>query len=159
MRKRLLIATLASLVTLGVNGVIYSSNRDSVSADEVPPIVQQVNEHEERIGDLEDTTENIQEQVTENKTSINNVRERTVVVEKQVQAPAPTPTPAPRVLQEMEITRVRIDPKEVRHPETGELVDGFICSYDIHTITRYTTQYVSRLDNNCQKVGEIYTGR
>lgn len=103
MKKKLLLATGVALVTLLGNGVINATNRYSISADEKPPIVTQVEEHEarldehgNRIEDLESSDVEIRGQVQNNTNETTIVRDRVVTVEKKVEAQQPaSPTPAP----------------------------------------------------------------
>lgn len=156
MKKKLIFGTAIGLITLTANGIIYSSNRDSISADSLPPIVQQVNDHEERITDLEETTEEVKQEVAETKTQVKDVQTRTKVIEKKVE----TPAPAPRLPAEGEITHVK------KYHTSLEGYDGndprwtpnaWSCTYSINTVTRYTVQYETvPLDQDCQKVGDIF---
>lgn len=162
MKKKLLFGTAIGLITLTANGVIYSSNRDSMSADSLPPIVKQVEDHEQRITGLEDTTEEIKQDVSDTKTQVKDVQDRTKIIEKKVEtpAPAPAPIPTPHVPAEGEIVYVK------KYPTSLEGYDGndprwtpnaWGCTYSINTVTIYKIQFKTvPLDQDCQKVGDIY---
>lgn len=153
MKKKLILMTGVALLAIGGNTAINASNRDSVGADEVPPIVAQVNEHENRITETEAKNVEQDNKIADNDNQVNTIKERTTVVEKkietQVNTPAPTPAPAPRVLAEGEITSVKQDISP--SPEyTGA------CIYTVNTSTRYksVTHYLTA-GQSCKKVGDL----
>ena len=163
MKKKLLFGTAIGLITLTANGIIYSSNRDTISADSVPPIVQQVNEHEDRITGLEDTTEEIKQDASETRTQVKDVQSRTKTIEKKIESPAPAPTPAPpapRVPAEGEIVHVKKYPTSLEGYAGNDprwTPNAWGCTYSINTVTIYKIQFKTiPLDQDCQKVGDIY---
>lgn len=160
MKKKLIFGTAIALITLSANSLIYASNRETISADTLPPIVQQVNDHEERIGTLEETTEEVKQEVAETKTQVKQTKERTTVLENSTSATSEAireyreqqaiETPK---LREGEITHVK---HEVYHPGhmNGEFVAS--CVYQINTVTRYKSTTHSLLPGqSCLKVGDL----
>lgn len=95
MKKKILFAGI--LLTAGVTNVALANYQpEAIGADEKPPIVIQVEEHEERIGTLETRTDDLEEQVSTNTEQIIVNRDRVVHVENKVaEQPKPAPNPAP----------------------------------------------------------------
>lgn len=155
MRKKLIFGTAIALIAISANSLIHASNRETTSADTLPPIVQQVNDHEERIGTLEETTEEIQQEVAETKTQVNQTKDRTSALENSASAnqqPAQQPIETPK-LREGEITHVK---HEVYPPGrmNGEFVAS--CVYQINTVTRYkSTSHGLLPGQSCLKVGDL----
>lgn len=157
MKKKLIFGTAIALITISANGLIYASNRETISADTLPPIVQQVNDHEERIGTLEETTEDIKQEVAETQTQVKDVQTRTKVIEKRVETPAPAP--APREPAEGEIMHVKKYPANLEGHDSNDqrwIPNAWGCTYSINTVTIYKIQFETvPLGQDCKKVGDL----
>ena len=166
MKKKLIFGTAIALITISANGLIYASNRETISADTLPPIVQQVNDHEERIGTLEETTEEIKQEVAETKTQVNQTKERTTVLENSTSATSEAireyreqqaiETPK---LREGEIVHVKKYPTSLEGYAGNDprwTPNAWGCTYSINTVTIYKIQFKTiPLDQDCQKVGDL----
>lgn len=104
------IAVAGVLAVTGVSAYALNSP-DQIGASDVPPIVEQVNDHEQRIGNLEQKTDDIQTQVDQNSTVLgthttnsttslptSNDPENTPTTNNTTeQAPTVQPTPEPSI--------------------------------------------------------------
>lgn len=159
--KRLIIAT-ATILTL--SGATFALNRpqETLQAEDKSPLITQVENHEERISDLETKTDATQTQVNQNTADIGELQTHTnvkpapqvqavvtpvtkpapTVAETVAPAPQPQPAPDPRT-----ITSVTDTPGEHEH-------NGHTCTY---TIVKDNYPRVSIKPNGipCLKVGDI----
>lgn len=88
MNKTLLAS--AAILTLSVGGYALTP-RTGIVAEEVPPIVAQVDNHEQRIGDLEVKTDKTQTQVNQNSADITKLQESTGTEPASTVSPTVTP--------------------------------------------------------------------
>jgi len=85
-QKLIKIAAISALPIFLIGGVAFAqlNNSPSVTAEDVPPIAQQVEDHEQRIGALETTTAELGNQVNNTSNEVKANGERVTVVEKKV---------------------------------------------------------------------------
>jgi hypothetical protein len=92
-KKQALIGTAGLLLVSG--SALALSNPSTSGADEEPPIVKQVNDHEGRITSLESKTDATNEKVAQNTADINNVRTQVGGTSNSTGGSSSTPQSAP----------------------------------------------------------------
>lgn len=152
--KKLLITSTILITIAGGTSYALTSPEDA-GADEKPPIVLQVENHEERITDLEDKTDKTQTQVNQNTADINELQSgtgiepapevetvHTVVNKPNIPDNNPPPEPEPEI-DPYTITSVTDTPKSTGH-------------YCFYTLENGKTQGVNTGNTlACYEVGSI----
>lgn len=160
MKKRLLLATGIVALAGGTTFAVATYQPEQTVADEEPPIVQQVNDHEVRITDLEEETAETQEQVERNTADIAVVRQQVAPVAQPTPSQQPSPTPAPKPADEKAEPKPQPEPEP--HPRTIVAVDDqprtgglHTCAYTLHDPTQRKTTVIQPLEKPCLEVGEV----
>src|SRR5262245_54202789 len=110
LKTRLL--TAAGIAVIATGGVaLANSQPEPIAADEVPPIVQQVEDHEVRITDLEGRADDTDEKVATNTTAIGQLQQNTLTASSDDEPESPTPPSTPGPEPEPE-------PQPTPHPRT-----------------------------------------
>lgn len=160
MKKILL--TAISLIALTGSGVAYGVSQTSpTGADEVPPIVAQVENHEERIGDLETKTDNTQTQVNQNTADIGSLQNNTGTAPADTVEPVHTtvaqPTPSvelsPSPELEPEPEPEPIDPHTITAVTDTPDTDLHNCFYTLYNGTTKSVYTGNQLE--CYALGTI----
>lgn len=159
-KQALLIA--GGVIVLGGSAFALTPN-SPLKADEQTPLGTQVQEHEGRIGDLEDGLNETNDKVNQNSADISAVQRETGVapapaVPKSTptqsggsttpSTPAPTPTPAPAPINPWTITAV----SEYPHNATSHK-----CDYTVYdsVINKQIGVYIQPISQPCQQVGNV----
>lgn len=166
MKKRILIATIASVTAL-TGGVVALTPNKQIEAEDKSPIVIQVENHEERIGDLEVRTDDIETQVNQTTENVRVIQTETNiapaepverVVTEIVRIPAPEPTKTPQPAP----TPVPEPIPEPHHLTILSVIDeaynaeAHRCKYVLQD--GRTPRVITGISTPCQQVGSILTG-
>lgn len=174
MNKIIVTTTIATLLTGSVLAV--TNNPRPVESQVKTPIEIQVDNHEERIGALEEKTDSTQTQVNQNSADITVLKNNTgtnstshsdPVQTPENEAPTPTepdiilnpvvePTPIPDPIPEPTPEPIPTNPKTIVAVTDTPRARDHACIYTLYDgrkITAYTGNTVA-----CQQVGEILTG-
>lgn len=173
MKKRIIIATIASVTALTGGVVALTPNRQT-EAEDKPPFIVQIENHEERIEDLEVRTDDIETQVNQTTENVRVIQTETNiapaepverVVTEIVRIPAPEPTktpqPAPTPAPEPVInpyTVVKVDTLAEQNIRYADKTN-YSCTYHLHNGDRYWIKSTlnTRPDYKCQySVGDLF---
>lgn len=167
-----IILGLASIITIG-GAVLVAQTNESTVAEDKPPIVLQVENHEERIGDLEDKTDKTQTQVNQNTADISAIRTQTGTsaadpVEQVVTPiaqpettsntppnnPAPDPDPVPQPTPELD---PRLIMAMTDTPGANPALNNHTCSYTLYSQEEDVKQgdVVQPNSMPCYQIGEV----
>lgn len=176
-KKRLLTATAALGLVLGTGLALRPSGH--TKATETPPIVAQVENHEQRIGDLETKTDATQTQVNQNTADIQQVQTGTGIKPAPTVETVYTPVAQPTATTTTQTTTAEPTPEPQPDPHTvtnlkyvytaaGERdnkYNRFLCVYTFYDGTigwaAWSTPYIQELGTeNCTRnyranVGEV----
>lgn len=154
--KKLLI--ISSTILTIASGTSYALTKPAeLGAEEKSPLVLQVENHEERITDLEDKTDKTQTQTNQNSQDIGALQNGTGIAPTEPVEPVKTPTKQP---QQSEPSEPQPQPEPEIDPHTIIKVDitvkstgNFYCKYYLEN---GTTQGVSQGKTEpCYEVGTV----
>lgn len=133
--KKLLI--ISSTILTIASGTSYAITRPSeIGADEKPPLVLQVENHEERITDLEEKTDETQTQVNQNSQDIGALQSGTNIEPTQPVPEVKTPTKKPTtpiVIPPEPTPEPIIDPNTIVKVDISNTSTGnWYCRYYLH---------------------------
>lgn len=156
------IITVASLGVIAAGGSAYAIQQASTAgADEVPPIVVQVNDHENRIGSLENRADSTDQKVNQNSADIGALQQSTGTAPATV---APQPSQTSNTVTDPTTTTTDPTPEPAKDPRTITAVSDTIqsnglraCDYTLYDPVQDAKQGVIRQNANvpCKQVGEI----
>lgn len=154
--KKLLIVSTALIAVTGATSQAITNNTP-ISADEKPPIVLQVENHEERITGLEDKTDKTQTQVNQNTADIGELQANTGTSPADPVEPVKTPvnrTPStPEEPKPSEPTPEPIDLHTIISVTDVNGTNTHTCTYTIQTGQRKAV--ITGYGTECYKVGTI----
>jgi outer membrane biosynthesis protein TonB len=174
------VTILSGLLVLTAGTALAMPNPAQVNSEDKTPLIIQVENHEERIGDLEVKTDNIQTQVDQNQADTTVIQQSTGIapapavpqVKTEVKKPAPTTTTTQEPTAEPKTSTADPTPPPAQAPAPApapapEPHRLTIMALDIEPYTYGWRCHYSLYDGRtptvnsgipCQAVGEILTG-
>jgi hypothetical protein len=153
--KKLII--ISSTILTIASGTSYALTRPAeIGADEKPPIVLQVENHEERIVDLEDKTDKTKTQVNQNSQDIGALQSGTNIEPTETVPEVKTPTKKPTtpiVIPSQPTPEPVIDPNTIIRVEITEKSTGWYCNYFVHNGKRIGVNHGKTVP--CYEVGTV----
>jgi len=158
--KKLLITSIAIVTVAAISGLLI--NQQSIGAEEKPPIIIKVEEHEERISTLEDDVDAVETKVEETGAKVKQTEtkvkefetkvERVEVIQKEYVA---TPSqPAPVEPEPVVINPLTVVDVNYRWFVTDKGYGGHLCTFTLHNGEVWWTRSVSPAftepKNTCQ---------
>lgn len=153
---------LGAAVALGLSGLGYAQTVEPVTATEEPPIVQQVNDHEQRIGTLETKTGELEQRADDTDTAVQQLQTATEPSEPvtgsqtaatEPTAPVATSEPAPEPEQDpYYIVKVESTPEYLRDGSQS----GHTCSYYLYA--RKIARISHGVTEPCFQAGTVLPG-
>ena len=151
--KKLLI--ISSTVLTIASGTAYAINQPAeVGSEEKTPLVLQVENHEERITDLEDKTDKTQTQVNQNSQDIGALQNGTGIAPTEPVEPVKTPTKQPQQSEPQPQPEPEIDPHTIIKVEiTVKSTGNFYCKYYLQNGKTMGVNHGSTVP--CYEVGTV----
>lgn len=163
-----IILSVASVLLIGGAGLALQPS-EPTTAEDKPPLVIQVENHEERIGDLEVKTDKTQTQVNQNTADIEAVRQQTgttaaepvPTVTTPVAQPAPSTAEQTTAVEPQPAPQPEPDPRTVTAvvdtPGTNPELQNHSCKYTLYSAEETNKQgsVIQSASVPCYQVGDI----